>query len=78
VSHLETLEAEETPKEILKDEGSEVPDVRKVVDGGPARIHSDLPRFEWDERLDFSAEGVEETEGHGRLSSSKGVSAVSG
>ena len=72
--------AQPAPKQVIEDEGAEVADVGKVVDGGTAGVHSDggtgagaVEGLEW---LDLLGQRVIETQGHeGKL---HGISAGRG
>jgi len=58
VIQLETAPLQETAKNILKNKGAEIADVRIVVSGGAARVHANFAGFLRDEGLNFCGEGI--------------------
>ncbi len=70
VHHLPDLPPAKTqhpPQQVDKQKRAEVPEVRRVVDGGPATIDANGLAIGGTERLDRSGERVVETElGHSR------------
>ena len=58
VLHLVAAQLQEPPKNVLKDEGAIVADVRVVVHRRSAGVHADPIAFLWRESFDLSAQRV--------------------
>ena len=58
VGHLETAQLQKAAENVLKDERTEISDVRVVVNRGPAGIHFDFARGLRDEGLGLATERV--------------------
>ncbi len=60
MDHFITHELEESFQKILKNIGTEIPDVRKIIDRRAASVKFDHPGFDRAKGFDSAAEGVEE------------------